>query len=166
MFLFPFHKTFILGDQSHKRRKRDTLPLTKLISPDTKLDLPKSFDNFGNVAKTIFEDEKAPMFHVRNLVGSTQDTIMSAMRVPPKNILVPTKLSIMKDEEIEMNNPQGNQNNVGAINPKIMTRMGGTDKSTNNKEDGRSAEVEDDIDASDNSDNDFGEFLNSLVSLI
>lgn len=58
------------------------------------------------------------MYHVRNMLGNTKNTIMSAAKIPPNNIIVPSQYQVSKI---------GSQNEqVGAINQKMLiSRSGG-----------------------------------------
>ncbi|CAH0563668.1 unnamed protein product [Brassicogethes aeneus] len=115
--LLPIHK-------HHMIKREEPTPFQDLITdPKTKIDMPKTLDHIGSVARHLFEDETAPIFHFRNLVGSAQNSAMSAMKIPPKQLFIPTTYSIVQDKDLEGKN----QPVVGAVNPQMFSRMGGVE---------------------------------------
>lgn len=62
---------------------------------------------------TFFEYFRAPMYHVRSMLGNTKNTIMSAAKVPPNNILVPSQYEIAKTTGRE-------DRTLGAINQQML----------------------------------------------
>lgn len=63
-------------------------------------------------------NSRAPMYHVRNMLGNTKNTIMSAAKIPPNNIILPSQYQVSKIE--------GQDEQVGAINQKMLiSRSGG-----------------------------------------
>jgi hypothetical protein len=102
-----------LEDQRKKITKR-SIPLTRLISdPTVKLDVPKTIENFGTATKHAFEDERAPLYHLKHLMGSSRNALLSAMKIPPQNMIIPTDYEIVKSSD-----------RVGAANPSLRTRSG------------------------------------------
>ncbi|XP_044253562.1 uncharacterized protein LOC123004380 [Tribolium madens] len=88
-----------IEDQRRKISKR-SIPLTRLISdPNVRLDVPKTFENFGTATKHAFEDERAPMYHLKHLMGSSKNALLSAMRIPPQNMIIPSDYEIVKASE-------------------------------------------------------------------
>lgn len=63
--------------------------------PVSKLDIPRTFENLGAVARSTFEHETTPMYHVRNLVGSAKDAVVAAMKIPNQNFITPSKYQIV-----------------------------------------------------------------------
>lgn len=74
--------------------------------------MPKTLDNVGALARTTFEDELAPMYHVRNMAGSTKDAVMATMKIPNQNFIIPSKYDIVE-------RPDGSES-LRAINRKIL----------------------------------------------
>ncbi|XP_060522190.1 uncharacterized protein LOC132699470 isoform X2 [Cylas formicarius] len=103
-----------------KRRKREmavlkptNIPWTRLVSDSgTKIDVPKTLDHIGAVTRQALENSRAPLFHVRSLIGNAKNSVMSAMKVPPNNLIIPSKYEIAK---MGTNDAQ-----LGAINTKLV----------------------------------------------
>ncbi|KAL1497877.1 hypothetical protein ABEB36_008763 [Hypothenemus hampei] len=111
-----------VGDKESRTKRSLTsldpnmVSISKLIHDhNAKIDMPKTLDNVGIVVRQAFENPNAPMFHVRNMLGNTQNAIMSAVKIPPTNILVPTQYEITKLD---------NQN-LGDINTKMLLSRSG-----------------------------------------
>lgn len=78
------------------QRKKRALSLTQLIAdPNKKLDVPKTLENIGSITKQSFENPKAPMYHIRNMIGSAKDVMLSALKVPPQDLIVPSQYKII-----------------------------------------------------------------------
>lgn len=93
------------------------------MDPKAQVDFPKTINNIGAVTRQTFEDEKSPMYHVRNFVGSAKNTVLAAMRMIPQNFMVPSDYNILKVS----NSPLENDDIVGAIN--LNAANGGSDPS-------------------------------------
>ncbi|RZC34694.1 hypothetical protein BDFB_008247 [Asbolus verrucosus] len=99
-------------EQQRKRVSKRSIPLTRLISdPNIRLDVPQTIENFGTATRNAFEDERAPMYHLKHMVGSSKNALLSAMRIPPQNMIIPTDYEIVKSTD-----------RVGAINPNLRSR--------------------------------------------
>lgn len=74
----------------------------------------------GTITRNAFEDQRSPMFHVRKFLGSTKNAVLSAMKIPPQNLVIPSNYEIknINPEEIE----EEEDNMVSGINPKILSR--------------------------------------------
>lgn len=49
----------------------------------------------GAVAKKSLEDKRAPMYHVRNMIGSAKNAMYSAMKIAPQDILIPSQYKVV-----------------------------------------------------------------------
>ncbi|XP_066259745.1 uncharacterized protein [Euwallacea similis] len=102
------------------RRKRgvpDVIPITQLlVDPNARIDVPKTFDNMGAVLRHTFESPKAPLYHVRNMLGNTKNTVMSAVKIPPSNVIIP---SLYEITQVPDQSPQ-----LGAINEEMLRTRG------------------------------------------
>ncbi|KAJ3645343.1 hypothetical protein Zmor_023009 [Zophobas morio] len=88
-----------LEEKSRKISKR-SIPITRLISdPKVKLDVPQTVENFGTATKHSFEDERAPMYHLKHMIGSSKNALLSAMRIPPQNMIIPSDYEIVRSSE-------------------------------------------------------------------
>ncbi|KAF7265692.1 hypothetical protein GWI33_020775 [Rhynchophorus ferrugineus] len=100
------------------RKKRDEyyVPAEDLVAnPNLKLNIPTTLDNLGSVAKYTFESAKSPIYHARNLAGNTKNIIMSAARIPPNNVFIPSKYEI-----VEVTSERDNSDIVSAINQRML----------------------------------------------
>ncbi|CAG9767442.1 unnamed protein product [Ceutorhynchus assimilis] len=110
------------SNRNRHKRKIDYLnpnyyPIQQLVTdPRTKIDVPKTLENVGTVVRYTFEDPRAPMYHLRNALGNTKNTVMAAVKVPPNNILLPTQYEVASLSE-----------DVGAINPIMVNSRSGFD---------------------------------------
>ncbi|XP_045476973.1 uncharacterized protein LOC123682417 [Harmonia axyridis] len=106
-----------------KKREKRSATITKLLNnPDARLDVRKTLDNVGTITRNAFEDERSPLYHVRQFMGSTKNAVLSAMKIPPQNLVIPSNYEIknINPEEIE----EEGDDVVSAINPKILSRSG------------------------------------------
>lgn len=86
-------------DKSKSRRRR-ALPLIRLaMDPNSKLNMPKTLENIGTIARNSFEDKHAPMYHVRNMIGSVKNAFMSGLRVAPHDLIIPSQYRIIDTKE-------------------------------------------------------------------
>ncbi|XP_017782713.1 PREDICTED: uncharacterized protein LOC108567036 [Nicrophorus vespilloides] len=77
-------------------RKKRSLPLLRLMAdPNAKLDMPKTLENVGTIARNSFEDKRAPMYHVKNFVGSTKNAVLSALKMAPQELIIPSQYKIV-----------------------------------------------------------------------
>lgn len=84
------------GKKVVENKKRHPLPLISLLlDPKAKLDVPRTVKNFGTVTKNSLEDEKAPVQHVKSMMSSARNAVLAAMRVPPEDMIVPSKYKIV-----------------------------------------------------------------------
>ncbi|KAK9888259.1 hypothetical protein WA026_000523 [Henosepilachna vigintioctopunctata] len=60
------------------------------------------------------------MYHVRNLMGSTKNAVLSAMRIPTQNLIIPSNYQIENINPEEITSDSGEV--LGAINQKILSR--------------------------------------------
>ncbi|XP_044759481.1 uncharacterized protein LOC123317158 [Coccinella septempunctata] len=113
-------KNYQDSNKMEKRGKRSAT-ITKLLNnPDVRLDVPKTLDNIGVITRNAFEDERSPMYHVRQFMGSTKNAVLSAMKIPPQNLVIPSNYEIrnINPEEIA----EEEDHLVSGINPKILSR--------------------------------------------
>ena len=69
--------------------------LKLLVDPNAKLDMSKTLENIGTITKHTFEDERAPMYHVRDVIGSTKNSILSFLRILPQEAVIPSRYKIV-----------------------------------------------------------------------
>ncbi|CAH1996384.1 unnamed protein product [Acanthoscelides obtectus] len=100
------------------RQKRqivaDEKEFQRLISdPNTKLDMTKTLENVGTVARSALGHQRAPLLHFRNAVGSVRDAVVATMKIPNQNFIIPAQYSIVNQQEL----------------PQLGARFGGDDGS-------------------------------------
>ncbi|GLV34566.1 hypothetical protein CBL_09047 [Carabus blaptoides fortunei] len=101
---------------TRRRTKRGVLEFVRLVGDhNTKLDMSKTAENVGAATKNVFENDKSPVYHMRNLVGSSQDALMSMLSARPRGVLIPSKYRIVSADETPI---------VGAINPGLYQQNG------------------------------------------
>lgn len=75
-----------------KRKKRGVLEFVRLVGDhNAKIDVSKTAENVGAATKNVFENEKSPVYHMRDFVGSSQDALMSILGARPRGVLIPSK---------------------------------------------------------------------------
>lgn len=95
---------FGASEKGKRSRLRRSLPMLRLlVDPNAKLDMSKTLENIGTVTKHAFEDERAPMYHVRDVVGSTKNTVLSFLRILPQEAIIPSQYKIV-DRKRERSN--------------------------------------------------------------
>ncbi|XP_066137611.1 uncharacterized protein [Euwallacea fornicatus] len=103
----------VTDEKITSRRNRgipDVIPITQLlVDPNTRIDIPKTFDNMGAVLRHSFESPK-------NMLGNTKNSVMAAAKIPPSNVVVPSFYEISK---VPNQNPQ-----LGAINEEMLRTRG------------------------------------------
>lgn len=83
-------------DINRRSKRSDAIPLIQLMAdPNKKLDMVKTLDNIGTITKKSFQDKKAPMYHLRNILGSAKDVAVSSLKVIPQDFLIPSQYKIM-----------------------------------------------------------------------
>ncbi|KAL3273029.1 hypothetical protein HHI36_014485 [Cryptolaemus montrouzieri] len=125
-----YQKKDILNSNEIKKVEKRSVPIVKLLhDPNVKLDVPKTLENIGTITKNAFEDKRAPMYHVRNLMGSTKNAVLSAMRIPPQNLIVPSNYEVRNIKPEEINDETDEV--LGDINRKILSRSSFQDDGVN-----------------------------------
>lgn len=66
--------------------------------------MPKTLNNIGTATMSTFEDEAAPMYHVRSMAGSAKDAVIAAMKIPNENFIIPSTYDIVKRTNKDMSN--------------------------------------------------------------
>lgn len=89
--------------------------------PNVKLDVPKTISNIGTVAKTSFHDQKKPMYHLNNMVGSIKDVIMSTIKIPPQGLIVPSQYRIVNAADLDDNNLEAKHEITRSINQDLLS---------------------------------------------
>ncbi|CAG9857108.1 unnamed protein product [Phyllotreta striolata] len=87
-----------LRSKIHKKQKRSVYMDDFLTDPSTKIDVSKILENLGTFTKRLFEHQDTPMLHVRNLVGSTKDTVLATMKIPNQNFITPSNYDIIDND--------------------------------------------------------------------
>lgn len=88
--------------------------------PNAKVDVPKTISNIGAVAKTSFQDQRKPMYHLNNMVGSIKDVIMSTFKIPPQGLIIPSQYRIVNTEELDENSLQAKHETIRSINQDLF----------------------------------------------
>lgn len=86
-----------------ERAKRNIPLLRLVVDPNAKIDVPRTFENIGTVTRSSLEDERAPMYHFRNAVGSAKDAFMSTLKIPPQDLIIPSKYKIVNRADLNQN---------------------------------------------------------------
>nr|CAH7744370.1 unnamed protein product [Callosobruchus chinensis] len=93
-------------DEEHgsKRKKRqivtDEIEFQRLLTdPNTKLDMTKTLENVGTVARSAIEHQRAPLYHFRNAVGSVRDAVVATMKIPNQNFIIPAQYEIVNQQD-------------------------------------------------------------------
>lgn len=106
-----------------KLKTKRAAPLLRLVTdPNVKLDVEKTIKNLGAVTRHSLEDKRAPMYHMRSMLGSTKNALLSALRVPPQNLIIPSQYKII---DLKNNDDRTNEN--------LLDPILGVPKFTNNK---------------------------------
>nr|CAI5839942.1 unnamed protein product [Callosobruchus analis] len=71
-----------------------------LTDPNTKLDMTKTLENVGTVAREAIEHQRAPLYHFRNAVGSVRDAVVATMKIPNQNFIIPAQYEIVNQQDI------------------------------------------------------------------
>lgn len=96
--------------KKESNREKRSVPLVKLIAdPNVKLDMPKTLENLGTITKQSFENKRAPMYHVRNMLGSAKDVVLSALKVAPQDLIIPSQYKIV-DKNVFLESPAPTSN--------------------------------------------------------
>ncbi|KAF5270528.1 hypothetical protein FQR65_LT05426 [Abscondita terminalis] len=105
---------------SPPRKKRTPGLARLLLDPNAQIDVPKTMENAGTVVRNSFENKHAPAYHLRNAAGSVRDAFISTLRIPPSNLLIPSKYKIVEQDELPTNGivkeyPDETYNRVGEM---------------------------------------------------
>lgn len=111
-------------EMNHFINKR-SLAVTDLFrDPNKKIDVPKTVENIGTITKDSFQNQDAPMYHLNNVVGSIKNVVMSTMKIPPQDLVIPTQYKIVNtadlDNMVESPALQKKSEFTRSINTKMM----------------------------------------------
>lgn len=88
-------------ERSHFINKRGLAVTDLFRDPNKKIDVPKTVENIGTITKDSFQNQDAPMYHLNNVVGSIKNVVMSSMKIPPQDLVIPTQYKIVNTADLD-----------------------------------------------------------------